>query len=132
MTEPPPERIDVIRIEDAQAQATKVLAPQLGSDKTLLAEGKIDTRRMTRLNKLEIVALTYFRQEAKLEENDWLTGFIEDYESYKMSEEGHERAKLIVEALGKLGKESATPPKKGDARGWLGRNVTARNKGPEE
>ena len=117
MTEKPPERIDVIRIEDAQAQATKVLAPQLGSDKNLLREGKIDTRRMTRLNKLEIVALSYFRQEAKLEQNEWLEGFIDDYESYKMSEEGHERAKLIVEALGKLGKESTTPPEEARCAG---------------
>ncbi len=132
MTEKAPERIDVIRIENAATKATEILAPQLGSDKTILAEGKIDTRRMTRLNKLEIVALTYFRQEAYLEDNEWLKGFIDDYESYKMSEEGHERVNLIVEALGKIGGWSEDSSKTKDERGWLGRNITARNKDPEE
>ncbi len=131
MTEATPERIDVLRIEDAQAQATKILAPQLASDSNDLAEGRVDVRRLTRLNKLEIVAISYFSQEAKLEENTWLAGFLNDYMNLKMSEEGHERSKLIVEALGKLGKESTPQKKKGDDRGWLGRNVTARNKGLE-
>jgi hypothetical protein len=114
------------------AKATEILAPQLASDGKLLAQGKVDVRRFTRLNKLEIVAIAYFNQEAKLEENDWLTGFLDDYQNLKMSEEGHERSKLIVEALGRIGGFNEPSPRKPDDRNWIGRNVTARNKDPNK
>lgn len=119
-------------MEDALAKATEILAPQLASDGELLAQGKVDVRRFTRLNKLEIVAIAYFSQEAKLEENEWLEGFLDDYQNLKMSEEGHERSKLIVEALGNIGRVEKPSRKLKDERGWVQRNLTARNKGPDE
>ena len=132
MTEPPPARIEVHRTEDATAKAVEILGPQLGSAGRFLAELEIDDRKMSRLNKLEIVAIAFFDQEAIVEDNDWLKGFLGSYLALKMSEEGHERSKLLVEALGNISRAGSVPKKKRDERGWTQRNITARNKGPEE
>ena len=132
MNDETPSRIEVHRTEDGNTKAVEIIGPQLGSAGKFLAEQEIDDRKMTRLNKLEIVALSYFGQEAKLEENDWLLGFLDDYRAYKMSEEGHERSKLLVEALGKIGRENVPTRKKRDDRSWTQRNLTARNKRPED
>ena len=132
MTENPPARIEVHRTEDATAKAVEILGPQLGSAGRFLAEQEIDDRKMSRLNKLEIVAIAYFGQEAIAEDNDWLKGFLGDYLALKMSEDGHEHAKLLVEALGNIARTGSTPKKRRDERGWVQRNVTARNKGSEE
>lgn len=132
MSQEQPSRIEVHRTEDASAKAVEILGPQLGSSGKYLEELEIDDRKMTRLNKLEIVAIAYFNQEAIAEDNDWLSGFLGDYMALKMSEEGHERSKLLVEALGKIGRENVPSRKKRDDRSWTQRNLTARNKNPED
>lgn len=122
------ERIDTLRIIDALAKATEILAPQIGIDGVDLAEQRIDTRRMTRLNKLEILALSYFRRH----ENSWVRDFMNDYENYKMSEENHERAVLIVEALGNIGRSLEPKTKKPkDERSFVERHFTKRGQEPE-
>jgi len=126
-----PSRVEVLRTEDASSKAVEILGPQLGSAGKFLEELEIDDRKMSRLNKLEIVAISFFNQEAIAEDNDWLKGFLGDYLALKMSEEGHERSKLLVEALGKIGRENVPTKKKQDDRSWTQRNVTARNKKPE-
>ena len=122
-----PERVEVLRMEDSMKEAVAIIAPQLGTDGQKLAEMLIDPRRMTRLNKLEIVSLAYFLEH----DNDWVRSFMGNYMNLKMSEEGHERAVLLVEALKAIGGAKQETKKKQDNRGWLGRNVTARNKGPD-
>ena len=131
MTEPPA-RVEILKTEDSSTEAVKIIAPQLGSAGKFLELMEIDDRKMSRLNKLEIVAISYFNQEAIQEDNEWLQGFLGDYLALKMSEEGHERSKLLVDALGKIGRENTQDRKKRDERGWVQRNVTARNKGIEE
>lgn len=131
MTETP-SRIEVIRHEDSSAKAVEIIGPQLGSAGRFLEELEIDDRKMSRLNKLEIVAISYFNQEAIQEDNDWLAGFLGDYLALKMSEEGHERSKLLVEALGKIGKENTPTRRKRDNRSWTERNFTRRNQKPED
>ena len=132
MSQESPARVEVIRHEDSSAKAVEIIGPQLGSAGRFLEELEIDDRKMSRLNKLEIVAIAYFGQEADQEDNDWLKGFLGDYLALKMSEEGHERSKLLVEALGKIGRENAPSRKKRDDRSWTERNLTRRNKRPED
>ena len=132
MTENPPARIEVLKTEDSSTEAVKIIAPQLGSAGSFLEELEIDDRKMSRLNKLEIVAISFFNQEAIAEDNDWLKGFLGDYLALKMSEEGHERSKLLVEALGKIGRETMPTRRKRDDRSWTQRNVTRRNQKPED
>lgn len=127
-----PSKVEVHRSEDASSKAVEILGPQLGSAGRFLEELEIDDRKMSRLNKLEIVAISFFNQEAIAEDNDWLKGFLGDYLALKMSEEGHERSKLLVEALGKIGRENVPSRKKRDDRSWTQRNVTRRNKNPED
>jgi hypothetical protein len=123
-----PDRVEVLRTEDAMKEAVAILGPQLGTDGADLAEQLIDVRRFTRLNKLEIVSIAYFNRH----ENDWVKDFMGDYMNLKMSEEGHERSALIVEALKAVGGHRAESKKKQDDRNWLGRNVTRRNQGPDD
>ena len=130
MTEQP-SRTETIRVEDSMSKATEIITPQLASSGKFLVDQEIDDRKMSRLNKLEIVAIAFFNQEAIQEDNSWLKGFLGDYLALKMSEEGHERSKLLVEALGNIGRHESPTKKKRDERGWVGRNLTARNKGPE-
>jgi len=128
MSEKPPDRVHVIRSEDASSLLAETLGPQLGSDGTTLSEQKVDTMRLTRLNLLEILPIMYFKGH----ENPWIKERMDDYMNLKMSFEGHERAKLIVEALKAVGGSREQPKKKKDERGWVGRNITKRNKGPDE
>lgn len=124
----PQERVEVLRTEDSMKEAVSIIAPQLGTDGQKLSELLIDPRRMTRLNKLEILSIAYFLEH----DNDWIRTFMGNYMNLKMSEEGHERAVLLVEALKAIGGAKPDSKKKQDNRGWVGRNVTARNKGPDD
>lgn len=119
------ERVEVIKLQDALTKATEILAPQIGIDGGDLAEQKIDVRRMTRLNKLEILAVAYFRRH----DNAWVKDFMEDYVNLKMSDEADPRYRVIVDALGMIGRESGFEPRRSeDERSWIQRNITQRNK----
>ena len=124
----PQERVEVLRTEDSMKEAVAIIAPQLGTDGAKLSEQLIDARRMTRLDIFEIMAMTHFIDH----KNDYARRFADHYLNLKMSEEGHERSVLLVEALKAIGGASQEKKQKQDKRGWLGRNVTARNKGPDD
>jgi len=128
MSEKAPDRIEVQRTEDASSLLAEKLGPQLGSDGTTLSEQKVDTMRLTRLNLLEILPIMYFRGH----KNNWIKERMNDYMDLKMSFEGHERSKLIVEALKAVGGSREQKKRKKDDRGWVGRNLTKRNKGPDD
>jgi len=128
MTEREADRIEIHRSEDALSVGTEILAPQLGTDGIQLAEQTVNVMRLTRLNMLEILPIMYFMGH----DNDWIKERMEDYMNLKMSEEGHERSKLIVEALKAIGGKKEPPKKKKDDRNWVQRNVTARNKGQDD
>ena len=124
----PPERVEVLRTEDSMKAGVDIIAPQLGTDGVKLAEQIIDARRMTRLDIFEIMAMTHFIEH----KNNYARKFADNYLNLKMSEEGHERAVLLVEALKAIGGAKPEKKQKQDHRGWVERNVTARNKGPDE
>ena len=128
MSEKTPDRIEVVRTEDAVSLLAEKLGPQLGTDGNDLAEQKINVMRFTRLNLLEILPIMYFKGH----ENPWIKERMDDYMNLKMSFEGHERSKLIVEALKAVGGSREQPKKKKDDRGWVGRNLTKRGKGPDD
>jgi hypothetical protein len=125
MSQKPPERVEVLRTEDAMKEAVSILAPQLGTDGIDLAEQRINEMRFTRLNILEITAIAYFRRH----ENSWIKEYMSDYMNLKMSEEGHERYNVIVEVMKAIGGSTSEKPKKKDERNWHQRNITQRNKG---
>lgn len=125
-----PERVEVLRTEDAMKAGVDVIAPQLGTDGELLAKGIVDIRRNTRLNKIEIIAIAHFL--ASYPEGGWYKRYMGEYMNLKTSEEGHERPKLLVEALKAIGGYQKEKAPRRDARSWVQRNVTKRNKGPDE
>jgi hypothetical protein len=123
-----PDKVEVYRTEDALSKATEVLAPQLGTDGVDLAEQRINIMRFTRLNPLEILPIMYFQGHT----NSWIKDRMDDYMNLKMSEEGHERAKLIVDALKAIGGKMEPPKKRKDDRSWTQRNITKRGQGPDD
>jgi len=128
MSEKQPDRIEVQRLEDASSLLAESLGPQIGSDGTTLSEQKIDRMRLSRLNLLEIMGVMYFKGH----KNKWIKDRMDDYLDLKMSFEGHERSKLIVEALKAVGGSKEAKKKKKDDRGWVGRNLTKRGQGPDD
>jgi len=128
MSEKTPDRIEVQRTEDAISMLAEILGPQLGTDGTDLAEQRINKMRFSRLNLLEILPIMYFKGH----KNPWIKNRMDDYLDLKMSFEGHERSKVIADVLKSFGGSREQPKKKKDERGWVGRNVTKRNKGPDE
>jgi hypothetical protein len=122
------DKIEVLRTEDALSRAVDILGPQLGSDGEDLAEQIINVKRFSRLNMMEILPIMYFLGH----DNDWIKERMVDYMDLKMSEEGHERAVLVVEALKAIGGKVEPPRKKKDDRSWTERHFTKRNKGPDD
>jgi hypothetical protein len=123
-----PERVEVHRTEDAMSRGVDVIAPQLGTDGGKLAKGEIDIRRMTRLNPIEIIAIAHFNASYT---DGYYFRFMSQYMNLKTSEEGHERPKLLVDALKAIGGGQKERQQKRDDRNWVQRNVTKRNKGPD-
>jgi hypothetical protein len=125
-----PDRVEVHRTEDAMKAGVDVIAPQLGSDGETLAENRNDPRRLTRLNLFEIMGVAHF--ESSYPEDCWYNRYMNNYMNLKMSEEGHERSKLLVKALEAIGGAARIKKQKEDDRGLLARNIWARNKKPED
>lgn len=125
-----PERVEVFRQEDAMKEAVTVIAPQLASDGVNLAELKVDVRRLTRLSKTEIIPISYFLSGS--EEGDWIEKMMGNYMNLKMSEQDHERAVLLVEALKAIGGVPKIQKKKRDDRNFIQRHFTQRNQEPDE
>ena len=129
ITEKAPDKVEVLRTEDALSIGTEILAPQLGTDGIDLADQIVDVLRFTRLNKLEILPIMYYLGE---DEDSWIHKSMKIYMNLKMSEEGHERSVLVVKALQALGGRMPQPKKKKDTRNIIERNLTRRNKGPDD
>lgn len=86
-----------------QITAEVILAPQIGTDTTLLVKGKYDIRRLSKLNPLEKAWLSFFLLEDGPDGKDKdLTGgggyyaeFCDGYMNLSVSEEGWRVNKLI-------------------------------------
>ena len=126
------EDIRVIRVEDSSTEATRVLAPQIASDQETLEDGKVDVRRMTQLNPLEIMAISYFKQK----KNNWIQNFLDDYMNLKMSSTENielNRSRQIIEALGNIGSERRPDRRqRRDERSFVERHFTKRGQGPDD
>lgn len=119
-----------IKIQDASSAAVSIIAPQLGSDKNTLAEGRIDNNRLTHINEAEVLWLAWFQNIPKLEGGDFAQNFADLYKDLRMSTDGR-RAALLVKALGNITGHGPTAAPV-DKRSFIQKHVTQRGQEPEE
>lgn len=118
-------------IRDASAVVAEVLPPQMGSDPNYIAKGKYDIRRLTHLDDIDTLWISYFNLMDDFEGGEFAKAFSEQYMNLRKSLNG-EGLKYIVKmqmaASGNAG--TLTPPQ--DKRNWVERHITQRGKEPEK
>ena len=119
-----------IKIQDASSAAVSIIAPQLGSDKNTLAEGRIDNNRLTHINEAEVLWLAWFQNIPELEGGNFAQNFADLYKDLRMSTDGR-RAALLVKALGNITGHGATAAPK-DNRNFIQKHLTQRGQEPTE
>jgi len=119
------------RIVDASTKTAEVLIPQWGSDREYLEEGKVDVRRFSNIEKVWLLPLSYFmlkkRKHGGGYSNDWCINWLNLCYSIEAQ---HKKLQISLQQAVTGGK--AGTPKTKDTRNWIQRNVTQRNKKPEE
>lgn len=124
----------MVRKDDKPPEITAEgeLAPQMGSDKTTMARGTFDMRRLSKINPIEKAWISFFRLEDGDDGKDhdleggggFFFEFCEEYLNLSVSEDGWRTNKMIQMVAGAAGAPSVGELQK--KPGWLGRNITQR------
>lgn len=117
--------------QDAASESARVLVPQMGTDRSDLEEGKFDTRRFTNITEVDIIWLSWFDTLPDKYGGQWARAWAEAYRNHSYSVDG-ENKKLVVAMQQAVSGGRDASPKKKDDRSWIQKNVTQRNKEPEE
>lgn len=120
-----------IVFQDAASESARVLVPQMGTDHNDLAEGKYDTRRFTNIDYVDVIWLSWFDTLPDKFGGQWARAWAESYRNHAYSVNG-ENKKLVVQMQQAVSGGKDKDMKKKDQRSWLQRNLTQRNKEPEE
>jgi len=121
----------IIEYKDAVSESAKILAPQLGSDKAMLEKGMVDIRRLTNIDKIERLWLSFFMQLPKDQGGEWMDLFCTDYMNLSPSIGGM-RAKLIIAMQSAIGGTRQQRGKAKDDRSFIEKHFTRRNQQPED
>lgn len=103
-----------IKLVDASSETALVLVPNMGSDKNMLEDGKVDWRRFTHLDPIDPIWMTYLLLIPKERGGNFTKQFVEQYGNLAYSVGGRHK-KLIVDfqrAVSGDNKESSQPKKK--------------------
>jgi len=116
----------LVRKEDEKPEITAEgeLAGQLGSDKTTLAGGVFDMRRLSKTGELDKVWIAYFLNVPKIRGGRFAYTFCDNYLNLAVSEEGWRINKMIQMVAGAKGAPSVGELAK--RPGLLQRNITNR------
>lgn len=120
-----------IIFKDASSVVAEKLPAQLGSDFNTLAKGIFDVRRLTHINEIERVWMSYFDLLDPFEGGDFARAFSNSYANYAMSI-GGERAKLLVKmqmAASGVGGQLKKPE---DKRNFIEKHFTKRGQEPKD
>lgn len=121
----------IIEYKDAVSESAKILAPQLGSDQAMLEKGMVDIRRLTNIDKIERLWLSFFMQLPKDQGGEWMELFCTDYMNLSPSIGGM-RAKLIIAMQSAIGGTRQQRNKAKDDRSFIERHFTKRNQKAED
>lgn len=112
--------------EQPEVTAEGTLAPQLGSDPAKMASQlRYDVDRLTKIGKLQKIAIAYFKLVPTERGGNWARIFCENYENLAMSEDGWRTNKIIQAIAGSKGAPTVGELMK--KPGILQRNLTNRD-----
>lgn len=119
------------RIIDASTETAKVLIPQWGSDKDLLIQGKVDVRRFSNIKQEWLIPLTWFITKTSKRGGRYTKAWCEEWLNLCYSIDAQHKKLQISLQQAVTGGKAATPKAK-DTRNIIQRNITQRNRKPEE
>ena len=113
--------------EEGKVTAEEALAPQLGTDTIDLMRGRINPARLSNINDIEKLWMSYFMSETlvpKEDGGDAAREFIEKYLNLAMSVGGRRVTQMIQMVAGSKGAASGVELVK--KPGWFTRNILKR------
>src|SRR3972149_11759801 len=116
-------KTQVLQFKDASTIGASVLVPQFGSDYADIQQGKVDTRRLTNITKIERIWLSYFRLVPEKYGGEFAKDFCSMWDNYSMSLDGKRATQLILMQGAVTGGVLRT--KRGeDKRSWIQKHIT--------
>jgi hypothetical protein len=108
-----------ISIHDAQYETAKILVPQIGSDKKDLQKGRIDVRRMSDINAVDVYWLMFFKTLEMYEPliGKYTKAIQEEYLNHRYSVGGKNKDKMVSMTEAVSGKRKETEDKP-DSKKW--------------
>ena len=101
------------------------LAPQFGSDTVDLVKGKVDMRRLSKINPIDKAWISFFLLVDEEEDGGYFKEFCEQFLNLSVSEEGWRVNKMIQAIAGSKGATGVGELMK--RPGLLQRNITQRD-----
>lgn len=105
--------------------AESELAPQLGSDKTDLVQGRFDMRRLSKINEIQVHVIGYFMNVPDLRGGRFWRKLTDNLLNLSVSVEGWRVNKMNQMVASAKGTPSVGELQK--KPGWIKRNVTDKN-----
>lgn len=124
-------KAQIFEIRDASTESAKVLVPQMGTDLVLIREGKIDYRRFTNIQALDVYWLTWFSLKPKEKGGNFTKRFCEMFSNYSYSVNAQNK-KLVVAMQQAISGSDKKDEKQKDNRSWMQKHVTQRGKEPDD
>lgn len=114
-----------IKIQDASSETALILVPNMGSDKEILEQGKVDWRRFTHLDMVDPFWMAYLKLMPKERGGGFASQFVEEYGNLAYSVSGRHK-KLAVDfqkaVSGDRGESKKPKKKRSLTDKLLGRN----------
>lgn len=123
-------RTNVLKIQDAANSAAEVLPRQLGTDPLMIMQGRYDIRRLTNLNKIDVVWISIFNLLDDTEGGEFGRAFAEQYMNLAVSIDGKRSDQIIKMMLAASGGGRAK--KKDDTRNFIEKYLTKRGQEPKD
>jgi hypothetical protein len=117
-------------LENAQSRMAEIIAPNYGSDREFIEQGKVDIRRFTNIKNIDVIWLTHFLNVPDHEGGEYAKDFCMDYMNLRDSVNGeHKKIGIrLQQALNASdGIEELT-----DNRNWIEKHITKRGEEPNE
>jgi len=115
-----------ISINDSETEAVKILLPNYSSDDEYLREGKVDIRRFTNVDPVDVYWLSWFSLIEDQYGGEWANDWCQMWMNIRDSVNG-EHKKLGINAIEALGTKGDKTQKK-DVRNIIQKYVTERGK----
>jgi len=121
--------VQVIEYKDASSAIAEKLPEQLGSDPTFIAKGKFDERKLSNIDEIDRLWLSYFLLIPDEDGGNYARNLCDNYLTLSDSI-GGERAKDLIRM--QLAASGIKKRKEEDKRNFLEKHLTQRGKEPKD